>query len=174
MSSLTLREYSEAGFANNPELKSQLGIVVVLVDKFENAALIHYASWKTRRVVRSVLAAELFASVASHDFREIMSHDLNLISGNKFPIHLMTDSKYIFDTITKIFGVSEKRLMIDISTLRQSYASGEIDKIAHIPTCNNLADAFTKTTSPRLLESLMKTGKLQHDVNLWIIHKNNK
>ncbi len=109
LSSLTTRGYSDSGFANNPDLKSQLGIVVMLVDKFEIAALIHYASWKTRRVVTSVLAAELFAFVASHDFCEIMSHDLNLISGIKFPIHLMTDSKSKFDTITKLSGVSEKQ-----------------------------------------------------------------
>ena len=59
----TIREYSDAGFANNNELKSQLGMIILLVDKYHNASILHYASRKSRRVVRSILAAELYAFV---------------------------------------------------------------------------------------------------------------
>ena len=56
----------------------------------------------------------------------------------------MTDSKSIFDTITKLSRVAEKRLIIDISALRQSYSSSEITNIGHVLSEFNLADALTK------------------------------
>ena len=114
----TIREYSDAGFAKNDDLKSQLGMIILLVDKYHNACLLHYASWKSRRVVRSILAAELYAFVSYNDCCQIIAHDLFRIVGKRFPVHLMTDSKSIFDTVTKLSSVSEKRLMIDISSLR--------------------------------------------------------
>ena len=170
INSVTIRGYADAGFSNNPDLKSQLAMVIVLVDKYDNAALIHYASWKTRRIVRSVLASELFAMVAAHDYCQIIALDLKSTTGKLFPVYLLTDSKSIFDTITKLTGVSEKRLMIDIAALRQSYSRGEITNIGHVLTANNLADPLTKKTQSKVLEKLMKTGKLDHEVNLWIIH----
>lgn len=171
LDSITIRGYSDAGFSNNSDLKSQLGILVLLKDKNDNACVIHYSSWKSRRVVRSVLAAELFAFVSSHDYCQIIAHDLHLITGKKFPVHLMTDSKSIFDTITKLSGVSEKRLMIDIAALRQSYSCGEITNIGHVLTRFNIADALTKKLKSSNLDELLKTGKIDHPVNLWIIHK---
>lgn len=41
-------------------------MVIFLVDKHDNAALIRYASLKTRLIVHSVLASELF-SLSAHD-----------------------------------------------------------------------------------------------------------
>lgn len=68
----------------------------------------------------------------------------------------LTDSKLIFDTITKLTGESEKRLMIDIATLRQSHSSGEITNIGDVLTENDLADPLTKRIESNVLEKLMK------------------
>ncbi len=83
-------------------------MIILLMDKYNNAYLIHYASWKSRRVIRSVLAAENYAFVACEDFCQILAHDLGKIVGRKFPILLMTDSKSVFDTITKLSSASVK------------------------------------------------------------------
>ncbi len=33
--SLSIRGYSDSGFANNPDLKSQLGMMILLMDKYD-------------------------------------------------------------------------------------------------------------------------------------------
>ncbi len=62
-----VRRYADASFANNADYTSQLGMVVVLSGSHANACPIHYASWKSRRVTRSVLATEVCALSACFD-----------------------------------------------------------------------------------------------------------
>ncbi len=65
---LQVRGYADASFANNADNTSQLGMVIVLADGKGNACLIHYAYWKSRRVTRSVLSAEVYALSACFDY----------------------------------------------------------------------------------------------------------
>ncbi len=139
----SIREYSDAGFVHSGALTSQLSMVIVLIDNFRNTATIHYASWKSRIIIRSILAAEVYALASCHDFCQILAHDF----GRKFPVCLITDSKSKFDTVTKLSGVSEKGLLIDISCLRQSYYKGEIQNLGDVRSKFNLADALTKKTN---------------------------
>ena len=84
----------------------------------------------------------------------------------------MTDSKSIFDNITKLSCVADKRLMMDISALLQSYSSGEITNIGYLLSEFNLADGLTKKTKSKILDKVLRTGKMDHEVNLWTIHEN--
>ncbi len=47
LASLKVCGYSDASFANNADLTSQLWIFVLPRDRFSNASIIHYASWKS-------------------------------------------------------------------------------------------------------------------------------
>ena len=38
--SFVIRGYADTGFSNSPDLKSQLAIVIVLVDKHDNGAVV--------------------------------------------------------------------------------------------------------------------------------------
>ena len=142
------------------------------MDKNENASIIHCASWKIRRVVRSPLAAEVCALTDCFYFCFTLSYDISKMLGKKILIYLLTDSKLIFDTVTKLSNVSEKRLMVDISSLRQSYNSGEIESIGHVLTEYNLADPLTKKMKSTVLRELMATGKITYPASLWILHSN--
>ena len=95
-------------------------MMIVLIDKYCNAAVVHYTTWKSRRVVQSILAAEVYALAACNDYCQMIRHDLQLITGKRFPLTILIDSKSIFDTITKLSSLSEKRLLIDTAALRQS------------------------------------------------------
>lgn len=53
-------------------------------------------------------------------------------------------SKQLFDVITKASHTSEKRLMIDIAAVRQSYGREEIYHCGLVSSEDNLADSFTK------------------------------
>jgi hypothetical protein len=62
--------------------------------------------------------------------------------------------------LVKLGTTREKRLMIDIMALRQSYKGREIAEIRWIHNQDNPADALTKVTPNRSLEQLITDKKL--------------
>ena len=102
MSAVCIRGYADAGFATNEDQTSQLGMVIELMDGKNNVCILHYASWKSNRVVRSPLAAEVYGLTAFHDYCFTLVHELNRMLGGKIPTYLLTDSISIFDTITNL------------------------------------------------------------------------
>jgi hypothetical protein len=67
MSSLSLLVFTDASFANNKDLSSQIGFVIVLIDQNQSANILHWSSIKCKRVTRSVLASELYALAYGFD-----------------------------------------------------------------------------------------------------------
>jgi len=59
--------FTDASFANNKDLSSQIGFVIVLTDQNRTANIIHWSSIKYKRVTRSVLASELYALAYGFD-----------------------------------------------------------------------------------------------------------
>ncbi len=59
--SVHLRVYSDSSFANNRDGTSQLGFIILLCDYANACNVVHYRSYKSQRVVRSVLGADLYA-----------------------------------------------------------------------------------------------------------------
>ena len=61
LESLHIRAFADASFATNHDRTSQFGHILMLCDKQNNAFILHYTSYKSRRVARSVLGAEIYA-----------------------------------------------------------------------------------------------------------------
>ena len=118
-----------------------------------------------------MFVAELYAVSACFDYCFTLGYDMMLATGHRIPVRLFTDSKSLFDTVTSLSGATEKRLLIEISALRDAFDSGEFDNIGHVSSEYNLADALTKKKKCHLMEELLATGKLQHPVNQWIVHR---
>lgn len=59
--------------------------------------------------------------------------------------------------------------MIDIQAVRNGYDKQEISDIGFVRTQNNPADGFTKTAKCEALNEILRTGKITHDVDQWII-----
>lgn len=55
------------------------------------------------------------------------------VLGRYLKIESYADSKTLFDVIEKDSGTTEKRLQIDIFSLRESYAKGELARLNWIP-----------------------------------------
>lgn len=55
-----------------------------------------------------------------------------------------TDSKSLYDALTGIQITTEKRLIINLTILRQAYQLCEIAKIVWIPSTDNAADAMKR------------------------------
>ena len=170
LASLHIVGYADAAFANNHDLSSQLGFVILLKDKYDNASIIHYGSWKCHRVTRSVLGAEIYAFSHCLDHVLAFAHDLSTMLQRKVKTVVLTDSKCLFDTITKLSTVSEKRLLIDIAAIREAYTNGDLTNVLHVVSTYNLANVFTKTKADtKMLHNLMAKGQISHPINQWIL-----
>lgn len=162
--------FSDASFANAADLSSQLGMVIILCDDQNNAGIAHYCSWKSPRVTRSVLAAETYAFSTCFDFAHALKKDLFRITGKDIKVIMCADSKRLFDAITRLTGVTEKRLLIDITALRQAYTTGELSNVALVSSESNIADGLTKRNRSHALQALMNSGTLSIEIRNWIAH----
>lgn len=131
----------------------------MLKDKYKHFTIVHYGSWKCHPITRSVLGAEIYSFSHAMDFALALSFDLGKILSRKIKTIIYTDSKRLFDTISKLSTISEKRMLIFVAAIRQNYATGELTIIAHILYQYNISDAFTKeNTDLTLLNKLIRIG----------------
>ncbi len=121
--------FTDALFANNYDLSSQIGFVVTLVDSDGKANIIHRSSIKCKRITRSVLASELYIMVYGFDVGAMLKSTMECVLKQSVPMILYTDSKSLYDCLVKLGTTQEKRLMVDIICLQQSYERREIMEI---------------------------------------------
>jgi hypothetical protein len=99
-------------------------------------------------------------------------HDLQAILKQKVPLTLHTDSLSLFDVLTKATLPTEKRLAIDVLAIKDAYKNRELDTIAFIRTHDNPADVLTKKMSAEVLAKILRSAKLEHDVQQWVERPN--
>lgn len=92
-SSLQIAVLFDASFVGNADLFSQLGYVVTIMDENNNLNVLHYSSFKSKRVTRSVLASELFAVVYAFDYALTLMVTLKETLKRSIPLAIITDSK---------------------------------------------------------------------------------
>ena len=81
-------------------------------------------------MTRLVLVSELYIIVASFDNSlAIQTIVKAILSNDEVLLVICTDSYSLYDYITKLGTTTEKRLMIDIIGLRQSYKRREIYEV---------------------------------------------
>jgi hypothetical protein len=169
LNSLSLLVFTDASFANNKDLSSQIGFVIVLTDRNQSANVLHWSSIKCKRVTRSVLASELYALAHGFDIgAAIKSTIQRILQLEQLPLVLCTDSKSLYDCLVKLGTTQEKRLMVDLMCLRQAYERREITEVKWISGKDNPADAMTKAKPCQALKTLIDTNKLDLKVTEWV------
>ncbi|EED13532.1 hypothetical protein TSTA_097880 [Talaromyces stipitatus ATCC 10500] len=76
------------------------------------------------------------------------------------PVVVCTDSYSLYECLVKLGTTKEKRLMINLMALRQSYEKWEIDEICWIHGDDNPVDAFTKANPNKALWDFIDKNKL--------------
>ena len=166
---LQLRAYADASFATNDDHSSQLGFIILLVDGQGWAHVLSFSSRKSRRVVRSVMAGEVYAFGAAFDEAYMLRHDLERLYDCYIPLTILTDSKQLFDVVTRGSHPTEKRLLIDIAAAREAYNRREISNVGLVTSDNNMADSLTKVKPSGALGLLLATGVDRTPVEQWVI-----
>ncbi len=80
-------------------------------------------------MTRSVLAVELFAMIHDFDVDSVLKSILIKMLDVIVSLILATNSKFLYDCLVRLSTIVEKRLMIDVMTLRQFYERREITEI---------------------------------------------
>ncbi len=168
-SSLQLVVFTNSSFANNHDWFSQIEYVICLADS-TLANILHWSSIKCKRVTRSVLTAELFAMIYDFDVESILKTILSQILRKKISISLIliTDSKSLYDCLIRLKITVEKRLMIDVMTLRQFYERRKITEMKWVHEINNLVDFMTKRKSFSALRTLIDINQINLDTTEWV------
>lgn len=113
--------------------------------------------------------------VQGADLGYAISSTLDLITKQlntpKIEMIVCTDSFSLYECLVKLGTMKEKRLMIDIMALRQSYERRELHEIRWINGNDNPADAMTKTSPNQALKRLIDTNKLDIRVEGWVERK---
>ncbi len=168
-SSLRLMIFTNSIFANNRDLFSQIDYVICLAD-VTHANILHWSSIKCNRVIRSVFAAELFAMIHEFDVDSILKSILIKLLDKKIFISLILaiDSKSLYDCLIRLSIIVEKRLMIDVITLRQFYERREITEMIWIHDINNSANSMIKIKSSTILKTMIDINQINLNITEWV------
>jgi hypothetical protein len=166
--SLQLMVFTDASFANNRDLSSQMGYVLVLADGANQANILHWSSTKCKRVTRSVLASELYGMAHGFDIAAAVKATIDRVLQIDLPLILCTDSRSLYQCLVKLGTTQEKRLMIDIMCLRQAYERREITEVRWIKGTSNPADSMTKAKPSTALKRLIDTNTIELEVEEWV------
>jgi hypothetical protein len=169
INSLRLIVFTDSSFANNKDYSSQIGFVIVLADE-KKGNILHWSSIKCKRVTRSVLASELYAMAHGFDTGVAIKSTIEgiLQLREPLPLILCTDSRSLYDCLVKLGTTHEKRLMVDLMCLRQSYERRQITEIKWIRGDSNPADSMTKSKACRALTDLININSVDIQEEGWV------
>ncbi|TIC89434.1 hypothetical protein CH35J_012878 [Colletotrichum higginsianum] len=147
----------DGSFANKPDLSLPIGFVFLLANEkvdddrstFEiNSNIVHCSSTESKGVTRSVLASKVHGMVAGADMAVAIPSTMRILTRKpgmpSTPTVMCTDSYSLHKCLVKLGTTQEKRLMIDIMALRQSYDRREPTEVGWIDGRDNPVDATTK------------------------------
>lgn len=170
MDSARLLLFTDASFANTKDLKSQLGFLNILVDKHGNMNIINFGSSRCKRVTRSVMAAEIHALIYGFDHTFVLQHTLGEIYGKCIPIEGFVDSKTLFNVIARFANTLEKRLQIDVFSIRECLDNKELESLSWLPGEKNPSDPLTKfkLSTDSTLWKMLRTNKFKLNPTGWV------
>lgn len=115
------------------------------------------------------MSGEVIAFSDMFDLAIAIPLELSTMMGKSVPLQLLTDSKSLFDVISKGSRTSEKRSMLDIAAAREGFRDRLISDIGLVRSGNNIADGLTKGMSQVALRHAVSTGYLHANPEQGII-----
>ncbi|KHJ32825.1 hypothetical protein EV44_g3648 [Erysiphe necator] len=165
----TLHVWDSQEVSHNPSLqcngKWTTLIKIVHNDTFDiKGNILHYSSTECKRVTRSVSASDIYGMISSFDLGSALITTLKAVTKSlsikSIPLIIYTDSFSLYQCLTKQGILIEKRIMIDVMSLRQSYERREIEEFRWINGADNPADAMNKSSPNKALTNSIDSNTL--------------
>jgi hypothetical protein len=169
-SGLRLILLSDASFGREVGLKSQGGMLILLAeDKCSTAApimghLVSWRSWTLKRMATGSLSAEAQACRIAVSRVEWFSSMVTWAVRYDVPVDLRGDCRSLIDALTTCHSMDDRRLAVQLLTVKEALAVGHLRSIRHCPSASNYADGLTKRptrATVELLQELMTTGVIR-------------
>ena len=163
---LSLMVFTDAALGNLPEGGSQGGHLILLVGKSGRFSPIWWTLRKIRRVVKSTLAAETLAKAEGIDMAVYVSTLYTELTEAKIgctqlPLICVLDCKSLYEALHSSKSVSEKRLRIEMSSIKELIDNGQIIEVRWSVSGKQLADCLTKRgASSTVLRQTLLQGTL--------------
>ena len=138
--------FCDASHANLPNAGSQGGFVSFIVDQNGLYCPITWQSRKLRRVVKSTIAAECLAAVEACEMSTYLAFVLKEILRPTRCIETVVycDNKNLVNAVHSTTNLEDKRLLIDMSILRDMLLQRELSGFLWVSTDYQLANPLTK------------------------------
>ena len=136
----------------------------MLIDQNGIYSPLTWQSRKIRRIVKSTIAAECLAAVEA---AEMVIYLASLVTdifqaAKNIKTIVYCDNKNLVNTVHSSTGLEDKRLIIDVSVLRDMLQQHELTEFKWIATDYQLANALTKQgASNELLTNVMNNMDLR-------------
>lgn len=159
LDSIKMAVFSDASYGNLQGGGSQIGFLVFAYDDENSCVPLLWSSRRAKRVVRSTLSAETLAAVDALDAAFLVKGMFEEFLGFSLPtVHLFVDNKSLYDAVKTTNRLMDKRLLIDMASLRELVENNEVS-VTWIPTDYQLADCLTKmgASSKKLLDTIISS-----------------
>ena len=152
--------YTDASFGNlSHGVDSYGGVIVFLVANGRCGAVV-WRSGKIKRVVKSTMAAERLSLSEGLDevvyVKQILCEILNLDPCVSLPIIGVSNHEGLCKSLRSTKLVDDRRLRIDLASMKQSLAQGTVKEVKLCATKDQLADVLTK----KGVHGVLQTGVL--------------
>jgi hypothetical protein len=156
--------FTNSTFANIRELFSQIDYVICLTNS-KHVNIVDWSLIKCKCVIRSVLAAKLYAFAHDFDFEVVFKATLFIILDRLVFLIFCTDLKSLYDYLIKFDTTQKKRFMIDVMSLRQLYERRKIIEMKWINDINNSIDFIIKSKTFSILKTLIDIITINMNIN---------
>ena len=146
-SSCSVISFCDASFANLPNAGSQGGFLCFLVDRNGVYCPIAWQSRKVKRVVKSTLAAECLCAVEAAELTVYIAELIRNVFQNpsmSIDTFVYCDNKNLVNAVHSSTNLDDRRLVIDVSVLRDQLQQNALTDFVWVSTKLQLADTLTK------------------------------
>lgn len=156
--------FSDSSLGNLPDGGTQGGHLILLMGEDGVFSPLAWNSKKIRRVVRSTLAGETLALADGIDSGVFLATLIGeLTTGKPDPscinIRCVTDNKSLYEAVRSTKHVSDKRLRLEISNIKELISSGQVIDLEWHRGQEQLSDCLTKKgASPKTLLDTLSEG----------------
>eukprot|EP00171_Calliarthron_tuberculosum_P016715 IDg16715t1 len=121
--------------------------------------------------VCSAMGGEFIAFSDLLDRASTLAAEIGTIYEKHIFVRLPTDSKSLFDVISKGLRTSEKQMMLFIAAARRNFLDKIIPDIGFVRSSANLSDGLKNFMSQAVIQSAVSSSMLVAKLEQWIIRK---